>query len=686
MPLKHYIIQGKNYVIFPPMKLFFYCLITSVILTAFFNCTLPNNQALSTDIIHFYPTSKPSTRWWWFATEIKKEDIRHQLNWMKSMNIGGVEIAWVYPLYRYQEMYARSYNRYYPKDTTAQKWLSPEWSEMVTYTKRYADSIGLACDFTLGSAWPVAGGNIPKEYRTQIYGDSNFQQLLTFSWEWPDTQYVINHLDSNAFYLFAKPVGDALREALKGSKSSLFTDSWEIKLNSTNKIWTNSFDKTFKEKFGYDIIPYMEAEIDSFPDVRYDYMLHLDEYVTNGFYKPYVKKCRELGAWSRVQCLGSPTDVMTTYSLVDIPETEAMLNNPNYSRIVSSSACLASKPMVSCESFTCMYGFPATYLRKEQTADLKMVADALFAQGVNHHIYHGTPYNPKGSDTIDFFATTYFGPGGSLEPELPAFNEYIEKVSGILKKGKTYSDIAIYIPYEDAVMKGPYPPERQRVWVWGEYELRYVFPPGEAEGYHPLWINRHFLEHAEFQKGKLVVGDAAFSLLFVDVEYMDVRALQCILELAKKGLPVCLKREPMQPGKMKIANYENMISELKALSNVSADFKEMINHPPLIRGDSLPDYWCRVEKDGTHYLFLAQWPSKGLEYPVYSGQSLMKESDIRELEINVNGKAIRQRFEFKPYQSIMLKISADGKMDFVDIAYVPKEPVVRPREKQRMNF
>ena len=93
-----------------------------------------------------------------------------------------------------------------------------------------------------------------------------------------------------------------------------------------------------------------------------------------------------------------------------------------------------------------MYGFPATYLRKEQTADLKMVADAMFAQGANQHFYHGMPYNPKGSDTLEFFAITYFGPGGSLTPELPAFNDYMGRVSGIMQKGKTYSDVAVYIP------------------------------------------------------------------------------------------------------------------------------------------------------------------------------------------------------------------------------------------------
>lgn len=648
--------------------------------------------AKTDEAVNFYSSSKPCVRWWWFATEIKKPDIKYQLDWVKKNNFGGVEIAWVYPLYRYQRMYAQSYNRHYPKDTTAQKWLSPEWSEVVAYTKLYADSIGLNCDFTFGSAWPVAGSNIDKKQGTQIYGDTTFRQLLTFAWSWPDTQRVINHLDSNAFYLFAEPVGKALKKALKGSKSALFTDSWEIKLNSTNKIWTPGFENTFLKKFGYDIIPYMKAGLDSFPDVRYDYMLHLDDYVTNGFYKPYVKKCKELGAWSRVQCLAAPTDVMTTYSLVDIPETEAMLNNPNYSRIVSSSACLASKKLVSSETFTCMYGFPATYLRQEQTADLKMVADALFAQGVNQHFYHGMPYNPEGSDTIDFFATTYFGPGGSLTPELPEFNAYIEKVSGILQKGKTYSDVAMYIPYEDAVMKGAYPKERQRVWVWGEYELRYVFPPKETEQYHPLWINRHFLEQAEFQKptngqmgGKLSVGDAQFSVLYVDVEYMDIRALKRVFELAKKGLPICLKRIPKEPGKMKSEKYSDMCNALASLSNVSKDFP-IVDHPPLIQGDSIPEYWCRVEKDGTHYLFLAQWPSKHLKYPIYSGQSYMDKSSFTELTFNINGKSIRQTIEFKPYQSIMLKITADGKVEFIDISFIPKTPVIRPREEQKMYF
>jgi hypothetical protein len=649
-------------------------------------CSNPKGEVDRSAQLTFYPTSKPCTRWWWFATEIKKPDIKYQLDWAKENNFGGVEIAWVYPLHRYQDMYAKKYGRFYPKDTTAQKWLSPEWVDVVTYTKRYCDSIDLACDFTFGSAWPVAGSNIGRAHTTQVYGDTTFRQTLTFAWEWPSIPLVINHLDSNAFRLFSEPIGEALKPALKGNKSALFTDSWEIKLNDKLKIWTPGFEQSFQRRFGYDIVPYMQQGIDSFPDVRYDYMMLLGDYVLDGYYRPYVRKCRELGAWSRVQCLGAPTDVMTAYGLVDIPETEAMLNNPNFSKIVSSAAALSGKRMVSSETFTCMYGFPSTYLRQEQTADLKMVADALFAQGVNQHFYHGMPYNPRGSDTVTFFATTYFGPGGSLSPELPAFNDYMGRVSGMMQKGRTYSDIAVYVPYEDAVMKGAYPKERQRVWVWGEYELRYVYFPEELRGYHPLWINRHFLEQARMKGKKLVVGDAEFSSLYVDVEWMDVRALRKVVEFAMKGLPICLKRLPKEPGKNKSTEHELLAYKLSKLPNVKTQFQEMMDHPPLIVGDSIPDHWCRVERDGTHYIFLAQPLAEDLTYPIYSGQSLMKESMFRELTLHVNGKTITERFEFKPYQSLLLKISPKGAMEYMDIGFVPKEPTVRPREVQKSYF
>lgn len=634
----------------------------------------------------FYNSSKPLVRWFWFATWIKQEDVKHQLEWVKVNNFGGVEIAWLYPLHRYQDWFKKDFNRYYSVDTSAQKWLSQDWTNIVAYTKRVADSLGLACDFTYGSAWPVAELNIDKAHGTQIYGDTSFSQMLTFSWAWPENMRVINHMDSNAFSLFARPFQDAMKDVLKGKKTSLFADSWEIKLNNKNKLWTPGFDTTFKSRFGYDIIPYMNMGLDSFPDVRYDYMMLLDEYVTNGFYKPFVKKCKELNSWSRVQCLGAPTDVMTTYALPDIPETEAMLNNPNYSKIVSSSGALANKQVVSSESFTCMYGFPKTYLRQEQTADVKMVADALFANGVNQHIYIGMPFNPIGSDTIDFFATSYIGPGGSLTEELPKLNSYVEKVSNYMQRGRTYTDVAVYIPYEDGVMKGALPKEKQRVWVWGEYEMRYIHTPEELAGYHPLWINRYFLEKAKVVNKKLLINKSIFSVLYIDVKYLDIRSLRRILQLAKSGLLICIKQPPQQPGFNKVSEYDIILSQLLKLQNVKSEFSKLIDHPPLLQADNLPEYWCRVTEDGTKYLFLAQYLAKKLEYPVYSGQSFMSESKIIEFKFHNNGRTINKKLKFKPYQSLMLEISPKGKIKNIDISFYPKDPIIRPREVQKTYF
>jgi len=273
-----------------------------------------------------------------------------------------------------------------------------------------------------------------------------------------------------------------------------------------------------------------------------------------------------------------------------------------------------------------------------------------------------------------------------LEPELPAFNSYMERVSGLMQKGKTYSDVAVYIPFEDGVMKGAYPPERRRVWVWGEYEMRYIFPADELEGHHPLWINRHFLEKANYVNGKLKVGDAQFSTLYIDVNFMDVRALQRILAFAEKGLPICLKKSPIQPGHKKSDEYSDLLNKLKSMPNVSDDFQKVIKHQPLIQGEYIPQYWCKVEEDGAHYLFLAQTHSKDLKYPVYSGQSFMDKSEFRDLTFHVNGKTISKNIEFKPYQSVMVKISPEGELSLVDIDFVPKDPEIRPREKQRMNF
>ena len=360
---------------------------------------------------HYYVTAKPYTRWWWFASDIKKEDIARQLDWLKERNFGGVEIAWVYPLNieRYKRFYTWITDEERRVVEPRQKWQSAEWSEIVAFAKEYSAKIGLGMDFTFGSAWPFGDSLVPPEDAAKVYGSPGFKQEVIISWEYPLMGLVIDHLNKGAFERYAGRMGAALSKAARiGGKSAFFCDSWEVE---SAKIWTGGFSEAFKERYGYEIEPYMDgllAPENAGP--RYDYMKLVSEYVIGNFYKPFTERSRALGAFSRVQANGSPTDLLTAYAAADVPETEALLYEPDFSRIAASAAALSGKKDVTCETFTCAYGFPRDRFKEEQAADLKLIADAVLANGVNRIIWHGTPFNPQNAaHDGEFYASVLVG-------------------------------------------------------------------------------------------------------------------------------------------------------------------------------------------------------------------------------------------------------------------------------------
>jgi hypothetical protein len=420
----------------------------------------------------------------------------------------------------------------------------------------------------------------------------------------------------------------------------------------------------------------------TYADERYDYMSLVSDYVVDEFYKPYTAACHALGAFSRVQCAGAPIDLIYGYSNVDVPETEAMLYEPGYSVIVASAANLAGKKEVSSETFTCTYGFPR-YDRqtqtmdfkmrgKEQVADLKLIADALFANGTNQIIWHGMPFNPVGIDTVRFYASVHVGTSGNLSKDIPAFNTYMQKVSGYLKKGVTYSDVAVYLPTEDSWITGEIKdPDSQQPWAWGEYEMRNVRMPRELAGFHPLWIDAEFLKKAKLENGSLYCGDAVFSSLYVDVDYVPYDALRSMLSLAQHGFSICVKRELKEPGRRKTPEYNATFEKLMKSPGVSRNFNPV--HKPLVEGDSLPDFWCRKD-GGTYYMFFANPKSQNLKLPLRYGQSLCGERVTKKIKLNVHGIHKPYELGFEPYQSLMLKIDDEGKLETVNIEYVPPAP------------
>lgn len=653
------------------LMLLFFCFLFISSLTA--QKILPEKNLDLTDKIDYYKDSKPWTRWWWFAAIIDKESISNNLCWLKNNGFGGVEIAWVYPLNR---MVKDSIN-YTPR----QEWLSNEWTEIVSYAKYCADSLGLGCDFTFGTLWPFGDSKVPFEEASMNMIDKKWRQDITASWEYPKKGYVIDHLNRKAIYNYGERIGNSLKPALTGSLSGLFCDSWEVE---TRYLVTNDFENTFFVKYGYNLELYRDSiysNNEPYKSVRYDYMKLLSEYVIEEFYKPFTELSHRLGAFSRVQCSGAPCDIISAYSVVDVPESEALLFEPTFSNIVLSAATLSGKRIVTSETFTCLYGWPRIRLGEEQTADLKLLADALFANGVNQIFWHGKPYNPAGFDSTKFYASVHVGSSGSLAEEIPAFNKYMEKVSLFMKKGIAYSDVAVYLPTEDGWVMGELPKEKQFIWAWGEYEHRYTYLPEELKGYCPLWINSEYLEKAKYENGYLFVGDCAFKALYIDVKWMDMKSLELIVKLAKAGLPICIKQVPEEPGFTKtIPGYKYLCFELMTYDNVKIKWQEINNIKPLISSNVLPDFRCRQTEDYL-YIFFANPKSKGLKFPLEYGQSFNDKNEIFDIVITLGTKNIPVTLNFEPYQSLLLKVNRKGKVSFEDVNFIPKTPLIIPREK-----
>jgi hypothetical protein len=249
-----------------------------------------------------------------------------------------------------------------------------------------------------------------------------------------------------------------------------------------------------------------------------------------------------------------------------------------------------------------------------------------------------------------------------------------------MKKGVTKSEVAVYLPTEDAWIEGELPVEKQFIWAWGAYEQRYTYLPEELRAWRPLWINGEFLGKAQYLEGRLRVGDLSFAALYIDVKYMDKSALKRVAELAAAGLPICLKQIPAEPGLKKSGReYRSLVGKLQSFPNVKTGWPAM-NIPPLVTGTERCDFWCR-ESDEDLFIFFANPKAQQLKFPLGYGQSLSDKTENVDVSIYHNGKTFPVSLKFLPYQSVLLHIPQTGKMSFIDISFTPKTPVYKPRIK-----
>ena len=608
--------------------------------------------------------ARPYTRWWWLSGPFEAADIDAQLRWLRDAGFGGVELAWLEPTWLNLPPAPRP------------SWLGAEWSELVAYAKSRATSLGLGCDFTFGSSWPFGGTCVGPESAAQRFSSPS-PQRLTGSWEGAagEDPRIVDHLSADALRRYADAMAPAFAPALAGGPSSLFCDSLELE---TEAMWSAGLWEEFAERFGYRLEPFAHT-LDENPAVRYDYRALIADVIVRELYEEFTRICHDLGATSRVQCHGAPADLLAAYAAVDIPESEAILFDPPFSRIATSAAALAERPIVSCETFTCIYGFispqnvaPYRFWRREQVADLKLLADSLFAHGINQIVWHGMPYNPAGG-RVEFYASVHVGPDAVFADELPAFNGYLTAVSAAMRRGAPHSRLAVVLPLEDNRMRGELPDELRTPGASHWWELRHEVVPPETEGFAPLWISLPFLREAQWAGGRLQVGSMAFAGLYIDCEWLEHAALRELLRLGRAGAPIVLARSPREPGYRPSETYQTDLARLAALPAVGPSVAAT-PITPLVEGDDLP--WFTAREDGDELLlFFAHPLARELRYPMGYGQSACDETLKRHVTVRYGTARTRLILRFEPHQSLLVSVRRDGTTAFPDISYRPPLPM-----------
>ena len=606
---------------------------------------------------------RPYVRWWWFAEPISVADVDLQLDWLAANGFGGVEIAFVYP-----------------RDAAAPtpEFLGGELVAALVHCRSSCVSRGLAMDVTFGTLWPFGGSMVGEADASRTFAGPS-PQRLSRSWEAGEGKEpgaIVNHLDRHALGRYSEYVGNRLAPVVAQSNGDepiaapicFFCDSWEVHVD---QLWSDGFGDEFLATYGYRIEPFMDR-LDDHPDHRYDYQRLLSTVVLREFYEPFARICSEHGALSRVQCHGAPTDLLAAYSVVDVPESETLLFDAPFSLIAASAAAQSGRPVVSCEAFTCLYGWirhpgPGPHQRRERWQDIRMVGDSMIANGVNLFVWHGMPFR-RNDEPASFYASIHVGPDAAFAPELPRLNAYFASLCRAMSEGRPHAPLAVYLPLEDSFMAGTLPDAEKRPSAEYHWEMHYERFPHESLAYRPIWTSERFLADAIVDRdasGSMIrLGEHAVRAVLVGADYLHRDVIASLVRIADAGGTVVLSRRPKQPG-TRHDDYDRLVTKLERVAFASIDAVPAEYLAPVVTGDVPPEYWVRRidTADGERLrLFFAHPAGIDVHYPMEYGYSDRAAALTREVVVHWAGRHAIS-LDFNPNEPILVEVDPDGTVD-----------------------
>lgn len=443
----------------------------------------------------------PMMRWWWFGPAVERGELDRELTAMAEAGLGGVEVAFVYPLEQATTTFG-----------------SPDLLADLRWTAERARDLGLRFDVTLGSGWSYGGPHVTPAHaarglrwdrreigqgphalrvaagfpgdvlvaahlapgsaqepvadavpltvtaaadgwRVDVPDGAGTRHVL-LAWSRPTGQQVkraaagaegpvLDHYSADATRAHLAAVADPILDAVPAELiDSVFCDSLEV----YHADWTPDLPEEFERRRGYPLLPELPlllqrggGEAHRF---RADYHRTLVELYEERFVAVVRAWAAERGVRFRLQGYGTPPATLSSYRHADSFEGEGWgWTELTATRWASSAAHHYGRDVVSAEAWTWVRSpsFRATPL------DLLAEAHEHLLNGVTLLIGHGWPYSPQDAPGLGWF----FYAAGCLDdrnpwwPTMPDLVRRLTRLSWLLRQGEGVADVAVHVPTQD---------------------------------------------------------------------------------------------------------------------------------------------------------------------------------------------------------------------------------------------
>jgi hypothetical protein len=421
---------------------------------------------------------------------------------------------------------------------------------------------------------------------------------------------------------------------LKGIRA-FFNDSYEVDDAQGEADWTPLFFEDFNKYRGYDLKDYLPALFGNDSEemnarVLCDFRETISELLLDKFTEVWKQWSRKYNAVVRNQAHGSPANILDLYAASDIPETEG--SSALGIKMATSAGHVTGKSLISTEA--------ATWLNEHFLSTLseaKKSFDRYFANGVNHLVYHGTPYSPVSEEWPGwlFYASVHFAPTNTWWEDLKTINSYVTNCQSFLQSSKSANDILLYFPIYDAwSQKGKSMLEhfaaRDEVLTkdLGEMLLN--------NGYTFDYISDKQIQQLTVYDNKILSNNSEYKTIIIpDCDYIPLTTIQKVINLAKEGATIIIQNDfPKDvPGlkdlKQRQEDYQKLKSEIKFVSHGNFEISE-VGSGKLFKGSEIvsilneakvfPEsmakdglWFNRVNREEGICYFISNWSDKNVD-------------------------------------------------------------------------